>query len=388
MWQDMYVSGEVSKRWEWGLKETPEEWWEEHGVKNPDYEPVLLDMEEGMRIYGPGFKDYKEGYLEDTTDPYADYLGFYPFIRNYFGDDYKRLLVPIGVKWPKKNDPEYRITPLGHAVDSSYYDPMSENPNIYLEYCYLSQLVYQGRSSTQVIKRVINFVNKYGPPWFNPPLIPFLKVNLPPFHDPPNCPLTINHILWESNRMASAVKAYKLLGDADSHQKLREHLTELFELQEKYHEYHYFLVEEPNKFVRTEEDANWLHNKRNNIVTDIRNYSPSLGSNKGVEHAAIALVVGSINDAFRRTGLSTGLTNKLSTNSLMGVWLPAYLADGLLGTMWLQFFQHIIDNGKLRECANENCRKFFSPSRKNQQYCSKSCGVSQYMRDNPRRRSA
>jgi hypothetical protein len=108
---------------------------------------------------------------------------------------------------------------------------------------------------------------------------------------------------------------------------------------------------------------------------------PSLDTEVQVAHAAIALIMGSVNEGVRMTSVKLGLTAKLEKDTVAGSWAPKYAVDSLLGAMWLQFYLEILDKGGLRECANENCRRFFPVSRSNKEYCSKGCGVKQYMRE-------
>jgi len=357
MRQSRFATGSVYQELEWQAVKTPAEWWWDYAQAHPEYEPRDLPIEKGMSIYGPPFSELNELLAKKRLEEGGD-SGVYPylFMVSFFGESYKYQLVPK------------RFKREGDNFDSRFYDPMREEPQAYLHFCRLSRLLDMGWSAKKVIDEIIKFANKYGPPWHPE----WVKVWTPPFEDPPNCPLTVDRILWESQNMAWAVEAYHLLSelneDIRATRRLKEHMARVLSSQDKYELYYNLTREYSNYTYTAYTDWDW-------------GAKPSLGTEIQVAQAAIALVIGSVNTGLGMTNLKLELTSKLEKDSATGSWTPKYNLRGLLGAMWLQFYLEILDKGRLRECANENCRRLFPASRKDKEYCSKECGVKQYMRE-------
>lgn len=349
-----FATGSVYQDWEWEAVKTPEEWWWDYAQAHPEYDPRVLPIEKGMSIYGPPFSELNELLAEKRLEE-GDDDDVYPylFMVSHFGEPYKYGLSP------KRNKLEE------DKRDSRFYDPMRESPQAYLHFCRLSRLLDMGGSAKRVINEVIKFADKYGPPWHPE----WVKWWTPPFEAPPNCPLTVDRILWESQNMAWAVEAYHLLSelneDIRATPRLKVHMAKVLNRQDK-HELYYNLTREYSDYTHTDWDIDT---------------KPSLDTEIQVTQAAIALVMGIVNEGLEMTNVKLRLTSKLGKDSVAGSWAPRYTVDSLLGAMWLQFYLEILDKGRLRECANENCRRFFPVSRSNKEYCSKGCGVKQYMRE-------
>jgi hypothetical protein len=101
--------------------------------------------------------------------------------------------------------------------------------------------------------------------------------------------------------------------------------------------------------------------------------------------AAIAFIRRSVNSALAELRVEPGLAYGKEEGSVVGAWIPRYQYNDLLGAMWLQLCFEILDKARFRECAYENCRVLFSVTRSNKMYCSKKCGVMQYIRDHPKK---
>ena len=288
MRQSRLVTGRVPRDWEWGIVNTPEEWWLDYAVNHPDYDPYTLDSESGARLYGPQFR-----FLGDVSEEDPD--GFYKFLIPHFGDSFKYLLVLNRYK-EKTYRPIEKYDLNYPGVGSPFYDPMVETPDAYSHFCRISRLVNIGQSDKRVIKEVLKFVSKYGPPWYTE----YAKLHTPPFCDPPNGPLTIDGILWESLNMASALHTYRLLQDLNedirAERTLRKHLADVFRRQNQSSGIHYNLTIVESKYTHVDWDYHTL---------------PPLDTRTQLEQAAIAFVIGSVNCGLTTTGVKFGLTNKL-----------------------------------------------------------------------------
>ena len=370
MWRNRFITGSDPLNWEWELAKTPKEWWWDYLQTNPDYDPRKLDIEEGLQIYGSQFQGFKdelsrlemeEGFIEEEE--------LFPrlFMHNWFGESYKYRLAIKSLK--PSSSKHFSVAREPNRL-YPYYDPMVEIPEAYQHFCRLSHLVELGWSDKKVVKEIMKFVNIYGPPWY----AEHAKLLTPPYGNPPNCPLTLDRILLESQEMDSAVKAYQLLSgldeDVTAKRRLKEHMGKIFRRQDEY-KFFYTLYRGYSGYAFEEVEIS----KRPRLETEVE-----------ISQAAIAFVMGSVNYALETTNVNFKLTSKLEKdNSLVGSWAPKFTSDSLLGTMWLQFYFQVLDIGRLRECANENCRRFFPVSRSNKAYCSKECGVKQYMRDHRRK---
>jgi hypothetical protein len=367
MWRNRFVTGSVPLYWEWEVVKTPKEWWWDYVVKHPDYDPRVLDMEKGIPIYGSQFTWFKENFSKERAeDEEGEYASF--FMDNYFGESYKYLVVLKRYK-PELSRRDYNL--YDPRPRYPFYDPMVEAPQAYLYFCRLSRLLDMGWSAKRVINEVMKFADRYGPPWH----ATYVKLFTPPFGRPPEYPLTVDRILWESQNMASAVEAYQLLSelneDVRATRRLKEHMAKVLSRQDEY-EVYYNLTREYSGYTLSD----WDTGTRPNLDTEV-----------DVAQAAIAFVMGSVNEGLRMTDVKPEVTSKLEKdNSAAGIWAPKYTFDSLLGAMWLQFYLQVLDKGRLRECANENCRRFFPLSRSDKEYCSKECGVKQYMRDHSKQR--
>lgn len=346
---------------EWEAVKTPEEWWWDYAQAHPEYDPRDLPIEKGMSIYGPPFSQLNELLAEKRLEEGSDDDVYpYLFMVSHFGEPYKYMLEPKAFKTKEPN-----LGFKSHDVHGHFYDPMLEAPQAYLHFCRLSRLLDMGWSAKRIINEIAKFTGKYGPPWHPQ----WVKWSTPPFEGPPDCPLTVDGILWESQSMAWAVEAYHLLSelneDIRAMPRLKEHMARVLRRQDKY-ELYYNLTRPYSHSIYT--DWDW-------------GTKPSLDTEVQVAQGAIALVMGSVNMGLEMTNVKLGLTSKLEKDSLAGSWAPRYTFGSLLGAMWLQFSLEILDKGRLRECANENCHRFFPVSRSNKEYCSKACGVKQYMRE-------
>jgi len=366
MRRSRFATGSVYQDWEWEAVKTPEEWWWDYAQAHPEYDPRVLPTEKGMSIYGPPFSQLNELLAEKRLEEGSDDDVYpYLFMVSHFGEAYKYQLQPRAVK-TKERKPGFNFDDLNDSSPKAhFYDPMRDAPQAYLHFCRLSRLLDMGWGAKRVINEIIKFADKYGPPWHPE----WVKWWTPPFEDPPNSPLTVDRILLESQNMAWAVEAYHLLSelneDVRATPRLKVHMARVLSTQDKY-ELYYNLTREYSDYTYTDWDI------------DTR---PSLDTEVQVAHAAIALIMGSVNEGVRMTSVKLGLTAKLEKDTVAGSWAPKYAVDSLLGAMWLQFYLEILDKGGLRECANENCRRFFPVSRSNKEYCSKGCGVKQYMRE-------
>lgn len=363
MGRSRFATGSVLREFEWDAVKTPEEWWWDYAETHPEYDPRALAIEKGMSIYGPPFSYLDELLAEKRLED--DDVYPYLFMVSHFGESYKYSLVPKAVK-AQEHRPGFNLDDLEDPGSKAhFYDPMLEAPQAYLHFCRLRRLLDMGWGAERVINEVVKFANKYGPPWH----AEYSKLFTPPFDSPPNSPLTVDRILLESQNMGSAVEAYQLLSDLDEDvramHRLKLHMAEVLNRQDGI-EIYYNLTREHSDYTHTDWDM------------DTR---PSLDTEVQVTQAAIALVMGSVNEGLEMTNVKLGLTSKLENDSIAGSWAPRYTFDSLLGAMWLQFYLEILDKGRLRECANENCRRFFPVSRSNKEYCSKGCGVKQYMRE-------
>ena len=367
MGRSRFATGSVLQEFEWDAVKTPEEWWRDYAETHPEYDPRALAIEKGMSIYGPPFSYLDELLAEKRLED--DDVHPYLFMVSHFGESYKYSLVPKAVK-TKERKLGFNLDDLNDSSPKiPFYDPMLEAPKAYLHFCHLSRLLDMAWSVKRVINEVIKFADKYGPPWHPE----YVKWSTPPFEAPPNSPLTVDRILWESQDMALAVEAYHLLKelneDVRAMPRLKVHMAKVLNRQDEYKLYDN-LTREYSDYTHTDWDI------------DTR---PSLDTEVQVAHAAIALVMGSVNEGVTMTNVKLGLTSKLEEATVAGGWVPQYTVDSLLGAMWLQFYLEILDKGRLRECANENCGRFFPVSRSNKEYCSKGCGVKQYMREHRKR---
>jgi hypothetical protein len=389
MSQNIVVSGNVPRDWNWRVAKTPEQWWIDYSEKNPAFNPYELDANEFFRIY-----DGKKG------REFTDLLEERKFMINHFGNDFKVELDMAGysnqsqisyeedldnyhaayerARFLRKTSEfkavsdmvKFGLTP--GAIErrlSTYYNPMAEAPNLYLKFCRLSSLLLE--KPAKVINEVLKFVKKYGPPWY-PESNKFYS---PPFDNPPDCPLTIDGILWQSFYMDSVVQAYRLLTDISDNinagRELKKHMAKLqkqgiaSELDPlPLGKSGYISMEKPILIQQR------FHPKSEIKYQDL--------NDKEVAQTAIALIMSSVNDYLE---IVLGIATKIGEDGMTGAWVPQYKYNSLLGAMWLQFFFDITNNGQLRECANQNCRTLFRVTRSDKEYCCKECKIKQYMRD-------
>ncbi len=241
-------------------------------------------------------------------------------LTNHFGDAFKYYLKPYD----------------GH---SERYWPMVDEPAAYLQFCRLSRLVELGWDNTRVIEETVKFIEKYGQPWF--------FTHKPPFSPCVETPLTIDEILFESATLASVVNVYRLLIDINDDSTIPEKLK---------------------KYLKK------LLQEENTTPDRFRGPPPyRLSTDKEVVSTAEGYIYDEVN-AYLDGG---GIGLQLST----GPFAPEYTFHTLLDAMWLQFYLEILNKGKLRECANTKCQSLFVVSRSDKEFCSKECGVKQYMRE-------
>ena len=351
-------SGEVLRDCEWELVKTPNEWWWDYKHAHPEFEPWSITDSEFERIYRvprrlvPSAAEYasETGLAKPEDEDYCAELYYDHFFMNsYFGNDFKYLLKLKGSK-----------TGYDRQLYHDYYDPTANAQNAYLYFCRLSNLAKKGWSPQRVMSQVKRFADKYGPPWY-----PELRLlYTPPFRNrPPEAPLSVDLILWESLKMSQTLNAYRLLRDFASDgttiKKLLQHMKDVQRSQAKLEPIVYQDMWE-GRFDR----------KKHDLETDA-----------AVTDAARYLVTTRVTEGLHGSGIEIGLTSFQGNKQSVATWLPKYEFHSLIGAMWLQLHTEILKNTALRECANENCGRLFVPSRANQDYCSKSCGVSQYMRD-------
>jgi hypothetical protein len=408
VWHSKLVTGETPYNWKWEVKKTPAQWWKDFKWKHPSYNPRQLDESAALRIYGSPPSLWDSAPDEEDYDRDEGYAGD-DFMYSHFGDDFKYVLSLTGFKY--QDDKEYKGIHAAawkayeEAVSSgknlreanqiylymlhgpggfdsfleeskkqwrdTHYDPFGEAPKAYLYFCRLSRLLELGWSSQKIINEVLKFVNKFGPPWY----AEYAKLYSPPFDEPLNGPLTIDGILFQSLNMASTLKAYRLLSDISEDiraiGRLKAHMQKL-----------------------QKEDRLWqlglclkVDNSGYATVEDLGfDKLPSLNTENDVVSAATAFVISSINNGL--VGVKPGLSSKVSKDSSSNTWTPRYEYVNLLDAMWLQFYFEILGNVRFRECANENCRAPFSVTRSNKEYCSKECGIKQYMRDHAKKKEA
>lgn len=366
------TDGESSRNWKWKIVRTPDEWWDDYSEKHPEFDPYSLDAETFKKVYGEAAN------LPENIHPRRWY-DQWRFMPNFFGDDYKYQFIRIGYKnvddaniailkaWFNQDASSTTKEPLNHslAVEAitqffaeTIYNPMDEEPNLYLKFCRLSRLIELGWSPKKVKTEIIKFIDKYGPPWYTNPS----KSQAPPFSLlTSEGPLTMEQLLWESRYMRWTVDMYRLLVesnvDRDSVASLKRHIKKMYE-------------EGAN--IRQELDYT---DDKNPCLRD-----PPLDTDEQVAKVAINFITNALNASLANNACASGLSNKPLRNSLIGAWIKTYKFTNLLGAMWLQFYFEILENGTFRECANENCRVLFPVSRSNKEYCSKECGIKQYMR--------
>lgn len=345
----------TSHDWKWDVVRTPEEWWWDYGEAHPDYDPYTLELEEGQRIYGSQFRWSKAEFEKEWDKSTREDARMYSFLVNHFGDPFKFILVLA--RCGGKHTHELQSS---EDIEKEYiqiHDPMIEASDAYLFFCRLSRLIDMGWSASRVINEVMKFVHKYGPPWY----AQYAKLHTPPFDDTFDGPLTVDGILWESLKMSLALDAYRMLADFTDDVRapsmLKKHMERVYKVNERFPDFYEVPVAP-------------LSEKPLPLDTDVR-----------VAKAAGALVTECLNEGLRKTRVQIGLTNKPEKDLTLGAWEPKYTFENLMGAMWLQFYLEILDNGRLRECGNENCRRLFPASRSNKAYCSKGCGVKQYMRE-------
>lgn len=345
----------TSHDWKWDVVRTPEEWWWDYAEAHPDYDPYVLELEEGQRIYGSQFRWSKAEFEKEWDESAREDARIYSFLVNHFGDPFKYILVlaRYGGKHTRA------LKPL-EEIEKEYlrvHDPMIEASDAYLFFCRLSRLIDMGWTTSRVINEVMKFVHKYGPPWY----AQYAKLHTPPFDDTFDGPLTVDGILWESLKMSLALDAYRMLADftddVRAPRMLKKHMEKVFKINEQFPDFY-------------EVPVTPLSEKPLPLDTDVQ-----------VAKAASALITECVNEGLRKTRVQLGLINKPEKDLALGAWAPRYTFENLMGAMWLQFYLEILDNGRLRECGNEHCRRLFSASRSNKTYCSKECGVKQYMRE-------
>jgi len=359
----------TSHDWKWEVVRTPEEWWWDYAEAHPDYDPYALEPEEGQRIYGPQFTWSKAEFEKEWDESQKEDARMYSFLESHFGDSFKYILVLNSYK-PKleldrnklkrgKSSLEY-ITKYIEERTKEYlrvHDPIIEAPDVYLHFCRLSRLIDMGWSAKRVINEVVKFVHKYGPPWY----AQYAKLHTPPFDDPFDGPLTMDGILWESLKMSLALDAYRMLADftddVRAPRTLKKHMEKVFKIHKQFPDFY----EVP--------------------VLPLSEKPLPLDTDGQIAKAGTSLVMECVNEGLRKTRVQLGLTSKLEKDLAVGAWASKYNFENLMGAMWLQFYLEILDNGRLRECGNENCRRLFPASRSDKEYCSKECGVKQYMRD-------
>jgi hypothetical protein len=246
---------------------------------------------------------------------------------NHFGDAFK-----------------YYLTGPFESRGEGYW-PMFEKPAAYLQFCRLSRFAEFGWDNTRVIKETLKFIEKYGKPWF--------LTHKSPFRPSFETPLTVDEILFESETFASVVNVYKLLLDFNIDStvpdKLRKYLKTL----------------QRNKQTDLDSSKDWVINH--------------LSNDKDVASAAEIYIQLIVNGYLEWSGI--GLHLKIRP------FAQRYTFRTLLDAMWLQFYLEILNQGKLRECANNKCRSLFVVSRSDKEFCSIDCRVKQYMRDNYRHKN-
>jgi len=379
------TDGTTPRNWKWEIVRTPEEWWTDYSEDHPEFDPYSLDSETFRRIYGEKTKLPEAARLNDPH-------GAFRFMDNFFGDAFKYQFLMTGYKYlddetyRKRDGPKLRIVDGKLLVEATIedikkrsmtenifnelfqetnYSPMTDAPNAYLKFCRLSRLIELGWPSEKIKKEIFKFVDKYGPPWWvEPP-----KWQSPPFENATDeGPLTMEHILWESQEMRWVVDTYRLLIeseiDRDSIGSLRRHIKKLYE-------------QDPG----IEREVDPTSDKENPTSR-----YPPLDTDGQVAAFAVDYIIGKVNVYLTQN--SCGLSNRPLRNSLIGAWIQTYKFTNLLSAMWLQFYLEILNNGKFRECANENCRVLFPVSHSNKEYCSKECGIKQYMRTHRKTKEA
>jgi hypothetical protein len=345
----------TSYNWKWEVVRTPEEWWWDYAEAHPDYDPYSLEPEEGQRIYGPQFIWSKAEFDKEWDESQKEDARICSFLINHFGDSFKYILVLT--RYRPKHERELKSIEEMEKEYLRVHDPMAEAADVYLHFCRLSRLVDMRWSTNRIINEIAKFVHKYGPPWY----AQYAKLHTPPFDDTFDGPLTIDGILWESLKMSLALDAYRMLADfiddVRAPRMLKKHMEKVYKIHKQFPDFY----EVP--FVPLSEKP------------------LPLDTESQISKAGTALVIECINEGLRKTGVQLGLTSKLEKGLAVGAWAPKYKFKNLMGAMWLQFYLEILDKGRLKECGNENCRRVFPASRSDKKYCSKECGVKQYMRD-------
>jgi hypothetical protein len=345
----------TSHDWKWEVVRTPEEWWWDYAEAHPGYDPYSLEPEEGQRIYGPQFMWSKAEFDKEWDESQKEDTRMYSFLINHFGDSFKYILVLA--RYGPKHARELKSIAEMEKEYLRVHDPMVEAADVYLHFCRLSRLVDMGWSTKRIIDEVVKFVHKYGPPWY----AQYAKLHTPPFDDTFDGPLTIDGILWESLKMSLALDAYRMLADftddVRAPRALKKHMEKVYKIHKQFPDFY----EVP--------------------ILPLSEKPLPLDTESQISKAGTALVMECANEGLRKTGVQLGLASKLEKGLAVGAWAPQYNFENLMGAMWLQFYLEILDNGRLRECGNENCRRLFPASRSDKEYCSKECGVKQYMRD-------
>ena len=257
MWQSRLLTGktdaDVLVNAEWELVEAPEQWWDDYAIAHPEYDPYALNEEQAGPIYGFGSafafgrEEYETLKSEDTGETDEEVRFRYLFLRSHFGESFKHILVLKRYGHRIKSDRKVKtMSPGFEDYFKDYFkvhDPIIEKPDAYLHFCRLSHLVDIGWNAKRVMTEVLKFVHRYGPPWYPQ----FVKLFAPPYNfHPPDLPLTVDAILWESLKMDWAVNAYRLLSDLDEDvtaiSKLKSHMTIVLNRQKQFDGFYYYLV--------------------------------------------------------------------------------------------------------------------------------------------------
>lgn len=399
MWQSRLLTGntdaDVLVNAEWELVKTPEQWWFDYAIAHPEYDPFSLNEEQAEAIYilpqtvSWGGEEYETLKSENTGETNEENRLRYLFLCSHFGDVFKyRLVLKRYGNRTAYNGRGKSISPDFEDYVKDHFkvhDPIIEKPDAYLHFCRLSHLVDIGWTNKRVMSEVLKFVHKYGPPWYPQ----FAKAFAPPYNfHPPDFPLTVDAILWESLKMNWAVNAYKLLSDLDEDitaiRKLKSHMSVVLNKQKQVDGLFYYLVirNSGHAYAELDDSGQLLRAfSSDSGATDYTDSPPPLTTETQIIRAATALVIGLVNEGLNTSAVKFGLTNNFEKAKSIGVWVPEFNFDNLLGAMWMQFYLRILENGRFKECGNENCRRLFPASRSNREYCCKECGVKQYMRD-------
>jgi len=395
MWQSRLLTGrtdaDILFNAEWGLAKTPEQWWVDYAIDHPEYDPFSLDEDQAEDIYilpqtvSWGKEEYETLKSENTGETDEENRLRYLFLYSHFGDLFKYRLVLKRYGNRKNSDKKFSYLNLGQQDYFNVHDPIVEKPDAYLHFCRLSHLVNIGWTNKRVLSEVLKFVHKYGPPWYPQ----FARAFAPPYNfHPPDLPLTVDAIIWESLKMNWAVNAYRLLSDLDEDitaiRKLKSHMSVVLSKQKQLDGLYYYLVIRDSGHAHAELDdsGNLLRAFSSDPgAADYSESPPPLNTETQIIRAATALVIGLVNEGLSTSNVKLGLTNKFEKTKSIGAWAPEFNFDNLLCAMWIQFYLRILESSRFKECGNENCRRLFPVSRSNKEYCSKECGVKQYMRD-------